>query len=72
MKRYVLLIYILCILMTGCQDTVVSSKPRAYPKIEYPVRKYIAYANEECPFIFEYPDYVEIKKKEENIVLVST
>ena len=51
--------------MTGCQDAVVTSKPRAYPRIEYPVRKYIAYTDEECPFRFEYPDYVEIKKKDE-------
>jgi gliding motility-associated lipoprotein GldD len=51
--------------LVACQQSPGSPKPRAYPKIEYPDRKYIAYNEAECPYRFEYPDYAQIKKKDE-------
>jgi len=65
MIRFVLLLFILNLACVGCQHSSGSPKPRAYPRVEYPARKYIEYTEEECPFRFEYPDYVEINKRDE-------
>ncbi len=65
MIRALISIFTLCILVAGCQHDPASPKPRAYPRIEYPERKYVEYNEAECPFSFEYPDYAEIKKKNE-------
>ncbi len=63
--RYFLLSCVLGFALSGCELAAVAPKPRAYPRIEYPVRKYIEYSNKDCPFHFEYPDYAEIKMKNE-------
>jgi gliding motility-associated lipoprotein GldD len=65
MTRYIVLLFSLSIGVAGCQHAASSPKPRAYPRIEYPVRNYISYTETECPFHFEYPDYAEIRKREE-------
>jgi len=38
-------------------------KPRAFPKVEYPQRSEVAFASEDCPFTFNYPDYFEVELK---------
>ena len=65
MNRYLLIIFVLCMVSVGCQQSSGSPKPRAYPRVEYPERKYIEYNSPGCPFQFEYPDYAEINKKDE-------
>jgi len=51
--------------IVACEHSTGSPKPRAYPKVEYPDRKYVEYADPGCPFRFEYPQYAEIKMKNE-------
>ncbi|MEP6647154.1 MAG: hypothetical protein ABJC12_08690 [Saprospiraceae bacterium] len=53
------------LLLVSCQHDAPVPKPRAYPRVEYPDRKYVAYT-EDCPFTFEYPDYITIKKRVES------
>lgn len=65
MIRTIFSVLVLCMFISGCQHEPASPKPRAYPRIEYPARAYVHYAEGECPFTFQYPDYAEIKKKDE-------
>lgn len=65
MIRCILMITLISLAVGACRHSSGSPKPRAYPRVEYPVRNYISYSEEECPFQFEYPDYAEIIKKKE-------
>ena len=47
-----------------CQNEPPAPKPRAYPRVEYPDRTFTGFNEPECPFVFEYPGYAEIVKKE--------
>ncbi|HUR30519.1 MAG TPA: hypothetical protein VMZ69_03750 [Saprospiraceae bacterium] len=40
-------------------------KPRAYPRVEYPDKKYVLFDSAACPVQFEYPAYARIINKEE-------
>ncbi len=37
-------------------------KPKAYPKIEWPIKKYSIYSNNDCPFTFEIPTYSMVER----------
>ena len=50
--------------LSGCEDTPVKPKPRAYPRIDYPQQTYQDYNVTGCPFTFQYPAYAEIKDKD--------
>ena len=65
MIRFLILISITSLGLSACQHPTGSPKPRAYPRVEYPERNYTGYIDGKCPFQFEYPDYAEIKKKDE-------
>ena len=65
MMKFIIAALILSLTFAGCQDVPGTPKPRAYPRIEYPVREYKMYENPECPFTFEYPSYAEINVKKE-------
>ncbi len=65
MMKFIIAALILSFTFAGCQDVPGTPKPRAYPRIEYPVREYKMYDNPECPFTFEYPSYAEINVKKE-------
>lgn len=60
-----LLFYILILMIAGCRESISLPKPRAYPRVEYPERKFITYDSMGCPFTFEYPSYATIKSKEQ-------
>ena len=52
------------LVMAGCgpqQDSV--PKPHAYPRVSYPARNYVQFSDEDCPFIFDYPDYATVDKR---------
>jgi hypothetical protein len=51
--------------MMSCQHSKGSPKPRAYPRVTYPEQHFVGYQDDNCPFRFEYPDFAEIKNKEE-------
>ncbi len=59
---------VFCLLMSavlpGCVGaTDQTPKPRAYPKIEFPVADSLAsFRLEVCPFAFEYPSYVAVEQ----------
>ena len=44
-------------LFTACDDPVYTPKPRAYPKVIYPEKKYQSFDESYCNFTFEYPQY---------------
>lgn len=65
MMKFIIVAFLLSFTLSACQDVPGTPKPRAYPRIEYPVRDYKLYDNPECPFTFEYPSYAEINVKKE-------
>lgn len=65
MKKYSIIIFVCLILLTnaGCEgdETVYSPKPKGYPRINFPEKKYKIY-EDNCPYLFEIPLYSEMKK----------
>lgn len=53
-------IIILSILLVSCNGEY-TAKPKAYPRVEYPERKYAMYDPATCPFKFEMPSYAQVK-----------
>jgi gliding motility-associated lipoprotein GldD len=66
MTRFLLLISVLIMAATGCQEAPGTPKPRAYPRIEFPAKEYKEYNVEGCPFSFQYPVYAEIRDKDQS------
>lgn len=59
------LILILIIGITACkEDGVYSPKPRMYPKVDYPEKKYTLFDEEYCEMTFDRPVYTEVKQEE--------
>jgi gliding motility-associated lipoprotein GldD len=52
--------------MAACNGEVPTPKPRAFPRVEYPERKYSVFNQPDCPFTFEYPSYAEIQPKQDH------
>ncbi len=52
----------LALLLSACSEPVLTPKPRAYPKVEYPERAYLPFEQNACDFSFEYPAYAVIQK----------
>lgn len=51
----------LTMLLYSCgNDITVTPKPRAYPKVEYPTKRYQLFDENFCQFEFEYPTYARI------------
>jgi len=47
--------------MQSCNDeTIQNPKPRSYPRIVYPEKKYVDFDTSFCAFTFEYPAYANI------------
>ena len=46
----------------ACQDDGFTPKPRAYPKVEFPAKEYVAFDIDFCSFRFDYPKYTEIQQ----------
>lgn len=64
MRSLILICCCLSLLSPGCKDDSPKPRPRAYPRVEYPQRTYVPFANPECPFLFESPAYGEILEKD--------
>jgi len=54
-------ILLLALLLSGCEESYIP-KPKGYPRVIFPEKKYRDYADNECPFTFQYPLYADIKK----------
>lgn len=46
----------------SCQNNQVSvtPKPRTYPKVDYPEKRYQIFDEDQCNFVFEFPTYARI------------
>jgi len=52
-------------LILSCGDpAVLTPKPRAFPKIEFPEKTYQKFSGEFCEFTFNYPKYAKIQQDE--------
>lgn len=69
-KRMRFFLFFLCLLSTvvcilpSCgddEDETIAPKPRAYFRLAFPEKKYVAY-DSTCPFSFEIPTYTKIEK----------
>ena len=51
--------------LISCRDQVsVVPKPRAYPRIIFPERTYIAFNQSYCDFSFDFPNYCEVERED--------
>src|SRR5688572_18816276 len=60
-----ILSFLILLCLFSCKEPQGLPKPRAYPRVEYPERAYTTYDTAGCPFTFQYPEYAEIKIKDE-------
>lgn len=61
-RFYVFLCTLMCgMFCFGCQETIESPKPRAYPKVVYPEKSYVPFGENYCNFTFEMPKYAVIE-----------
>jgi len=52
-------------MLSGCADQETRvPKPRAYPRIDFPERNFVSFQETDCPFTFQYPDYMHVVAKE--------
>ncbi|MBS1623125.1 MAG: gliding motility lipoprotein GldD [Bacteroidetes bacterium] len=59
-QSYLFLISLVTILLSSCHGDY-SPKPKAYPRVVFPERKYEMYDSKDCPFRFEKPVYAQIQ-----------
>lgn len=53
---------VLAFLAFGCEDFVPVPKPRAYPRVIFPEKKYQPFDESYCRFSFEMPQYARIEQ----------
>lgn len=47
---------------TSCEDAPYVPKPKVYPKINFPEKKYQAFDKDYCAFTFDFPTYANIQQ----------
>lgn len=62
MKSKIAVIFLLACIMSACGEQNFVPKPIAYPRIELPVLNNFLSFESDCPYTFEFPQYVEIVK----------
>ncbi len=61
--KHFLGIVLLCIGLTACgPDIVPIPKPRAFPRVHYPVKNYQSFNENYCGFTFQYPAYARVEQ----------
>jgi len=48
--------------VSSCGEGPVVPKPRTYPKLVFPEKEYVRYADDNCPYSFEVPTYAVVEK----------
>ena len=58
--------FVTVLLFEGCQNQGLTpaSKPRAYPKVDYPEYTYQHFDKSYCNFAFEFPSYAKIEQEQ--------
>ena len=67
MKKNTSIIGVLALftLLLSCDEETFTPKPKGYFRIDLPEKKYHPLTNS-CPFVFEIPDYVDVKQDPNN------
>ena len=60
--RFFIIPIVTVFLFFSCKEAVFTPKPRGYPKVVYPEKKYQQFDKEYCQFTFEYPTYSTVEK----------
>jgi gliding motility-associated lipoprotein GldD len=55
-------LFALALLLSACEEAAQTPKPRGYPRVVYPEKKYQPFAETYCGFTFEYPAYATIQR----------
>jgi gliding motility-associated lipoprotein GldD len=55
-----LLLFAICLLLSSCHGDY-TAKPKAYPRVIFPERKYELYDPQDCPFRFQKPVYAKVQ-----------
>ena len=63
--KCILIITVFVISLWGCKEPHTGPKPRAYPRIEFPERSYVAFDTTACRLRFEYPSYADVVSKDQ-------
>lgn len=51
--------------VSGCgEEAARIPKPRAYPRVDFPMRNLVQFQQEDCPLTFQYPDYMQVIRRE--------
>lgn len=61
-SRFLIFLFITLLLSCGSDSLVLSPKPRAFPRIDFPARKLAPFTESYCPFRFDYADYNKLIK----------
>ncbi len=54
------LLTLLLIFLASCGDELPTPKPHAFPRVDFPVRNFVAFDQDFCAFSFQYPDYARV------------
>ena len=65
MRILIILILIISITFTSCEEENYTPKPRIYPKIEFPERAYKDSETDFCAFTFQQPTATNVEQKKE-------
>lgn len=57
-----LLLIACCLLLVSCEGYTPVPKPRAYPRVLYPVKAYVPFDASYCHFTFDMPAYAQIEQ----------
>ena len=64
LKPYPLYFLVPLMIIISCGESQIQMpKPRAYPRVTFPEKKYKTFDPEQCPYKFEYPAYAKIEKE---------
>lgn len=61
-KHCLLLPFAITFSFIACEEAVQTPKPRGYPRVVYPEKKYQPFAEPYCGFSFDYPTYALIQR----------
>jgi gliding motility-associated lipoprotein GldD len=62
MKQLLSILIIIVSIVTACEETVYTPKPRGYPRVVFPEKAYQKFDANYCRFSFEYPVYASIER----------